>query len=409
MPLWLLFAYGFLLITHFFSGIKYQFGNIYRILPYFLICLFLLYFGHVIGRTLSTKSFYKVRSVKVQSVGLLSVCSSLIFILELLRLNDINLGTRIDDLTISTLGTIGNAFSGLSLLVWLYSLYYYKIDRIKIPLISYFCVLGYVAGGVLSAGRQSIIILCISSIILLIWSSKKSKEDFKKNPNNFVEKSSRPWGVYFIFFLFSSYFIFISAVRSGITDLYDKNVVYEKGFNSTTTETTKNVASFLGGLSDIYIESSYYYSHELIRLDLLYQYYDYPPLFGLGQMTYLERRLQWLIGKQGEASWNQEVIALEDKGRFSSHTWSTFIGNFIVDFGRIGTLFACLFFGLILGVLYRRFKENDCPRTVIRQCVICTGIVFSIQFSPISELIYFIPLVASSFIILIPSIKSVNL
>jgi hypothetical protein len=405
ISLWLVFAYGFLLITHFFSGIKYQFGNIYDILPYFLFCLFLLYFGHVIGRTFKTRTFYRARKVKIHSIGLLSVFGSMIFVIELLRLNEINFGTRINDLTISTIGTIGNALSGLSLLVWLYSLYYYKINQIKLPLIAYLSVLCYVAGGVLSAGRQSIIILCISSIILLIWSSKKTTENFKKRPNIILKRNPVPWGFYFLLLLFSGYFLFVSDVRSGISDLYDKNKAYEEGFNATTTETTKKVSDLLGGFSDIYVESSYYYSHELIRLDLLYKYYDYPPLFGLSQMTYIERRMQWLIGKQGEASWRQEEIALEDKGRFSSHTWSTFVGNFIVDFGRIGALFACLIFGLILGILYRRFKDNDCPRTVVRQCVICTGIVFSIQFSPIAELIYFIPLVFSSFVILLPSTK----
>jgi hypothetical protein len=194
-------------------------------------------------------------------------------------------------------------------------------------------------------------------------------------------------------------------VRSGLSNIFDNVSVYEKEFNATTSESTINLANSLGGFTDIYLESSYYYSHELIRLDLLYQFYDYPPLFGLSQMSYFERRLQWLIGKQGDISWDQQVFALEEKGRFSSHTWSTFIGNFIVDFGRIGTLFACVFFGFLIGIIYRRFKENESPKTIIRQCIICTGIVFSIQFSPISELIYFTPLLFCSFLVLVPNSK----
>jgi hypothetical protein len=402
MSFWLFVAYGFLLITHFFSGIVYHFGNIYSILPYFSICLFLLLIGHLIGRTIKFKSINKHLNVSLNKVGFFSVFGSFIYIYDLLRLNSINFGTRIEDLTISSLGVLGNSISGLSLLVWLYSLYYYRIEKIKIPAIAYFSVIAYVAGGVISAGRQSIFILLISSIILLLWSSKKNKETKKKSPFNIVKNNSKPWGFYLLITFFISYFIFISEVRSGISNIFDKVAVYENGFNATTSKETLNLADALGPFSDIYLESTYYYSHELIRLDLLYQYYDYTPLFGLFQMSYFERRLHWLIGNNGAISWDKQVFALEVKGRFSSHTWSTFIGDFLVDFGRIGTLFACMFFGFLIGILYRRFKDNECPKTIVRQIIICTGIVFSIQFSPIAELIYFIPLLFSFFLVLKP-------
>jgi hypothetical protein len=402
MPIWLFFAYGFLLITHFFSGIIYNFGNIYRILPYFILCIFLLLIGHKVGRTIKFQSLSKVFNVRLKSIGYLSVFGSVIYIYDILRLNSINFGTRIEDLTVSPIGVLGNALSGFSLLVWLYSLYYYRIEKNKIPAIAYFSVLSYVAGGILSAGRQSIIILLVSSLILLIWSSKKNNEIFKNTIFKRIKKNSKPWGFYLFVSLFISYFLFISEVRSGLSNIFDKVDIYENAFNATTSEETLDLANSLGPFSDIYLEAIFYYSHELIRLDLLYQYYDYPPLFGFSQMSYFERRLQWIIGKQGDISWDKQVFALEEKGRFSSHTWSTFVGNFLVDFGRIGTLFACLFFSFLTGIIYRRFKDNECPKTIVRQIIICTGIVFSIQFSPIAELIYFIPLLFSFFLVLKP-------
>ena len=402
MSLWLYLAYGFLLITHFFSGIEYTFGDIYRVLPYFLGCIFLLLLGHRIGRTLQLKAINKNFHVKVKTLGFISVLGSIVFIYDIYRLNSINFGSRIEDLAVSPIGVLGNALSGFSLLVWLYSLYYYKVEKIKIPVIAYFSVLSYVAGGILSAGRQAIIILLISSLILLIWGSKKNKENLKNNPSLGVARNPKPWGFYILLSVFVGYFLFISQVRSGLSDLSAKISVYEKGFNSTTSDKTLNTANNLGGLSDIYIEGIYYYSHELIRLDLLYQYYDYPPIFGLFQMSYIERRLQWLVGKQGEASWEEVEFSLEEKGRFSSHTWSTFVGDYIVDFGRFGALIASFWTGYIAGIFYRRYKQNVCPKSIIRQTVICTGIVFSIQFSPVSELIYFIPLLFSSFLVLKP-------
>jgi hypothetical protein len=121
-------------------------------------------------------------------------------------------------------------------------------------------------------------------------------------------------------------------------------------------------------------------------------------VFGVSQLSYIERRLQWLIGKQGDQNWEQQVKAIEGKGKFSSHTWGTFISNFIIDFGRIGALIACFAIGFLGGLFFNKFKRDHNALTVVRQCLICAGAVFSIQYSPFSELIWAIPLVLSSFL-----------
>lgn len=395
---WLVIAYSFLLITHFFSGIDYFFGNIYRILPYFLSCLTLVLIGERLGRTIKSRpllGYFKISSVKL---GLFSIFGSALFIFDIIRLNEINFGTRIEDFSVSIVGVLGNMASSFGLLVWLTNLYHYRINKSRISLISYLCVISFVAGGVLSAGRQAIILVALSSVILMIWSSKRNKEAYAVSSELRDIKAPKPWGFYVILVLFLTYFMYISAIRSGISNIDNKIAVYEKGFSATTSSETKNIVHNAGGLADIYIEFAYYYSHQLIRLDLLYQNYDFHPLLGLGQMTYFERRLQWLFGKQGEESWKQVEIALEDKGRISSHTWSTFVADYIIDFGRVGALIACLITGLVFGVLFRKFKRNENSSTIVRQCLICGGVVFSIQFSPLAELIYFIPLFLSSFI-----------
>lgn len=392
-----------MLLTHFFSGVDYFSGSMYRILPYFLGFIFLLLLGYKVGQSLLLRPFIRVLYLNVKTVGYIAVTGSVVYIYDLFRLNSINFGFRIEDLEVSLIGTLGNALSGLSLLVWLNSLYYYKVENIKVSFIGYFSVLAYIGGGILSAGRQSIIILLISTVILIAWAAIKNRENINVDYSFAKKKNLIPIGVYLFFLLFVGYFFFISQVRSGLIDLSSKNTVYENGFNSKTSSETFNFASRLGVLSDIYLEGIYYYSHELNRLDLVYEYYDYPPLFGLFQMTYIERRFQWLFGRQGEASWKQVEFALEQKGGFSSHTWSTFVSDYIIDFGRFGALVFSFITGYIAGVFYNIFKHKGGPRTIIRQVIICTGIVFSIQFSPLSELIYFIPLFFSSFLVLSPS------
>jgi hypothetical protein len=177
---------------------------------------------------------------------------------------------------------------------------------------------------------------------------------------------------------------------------------FEKGFNAKTSEQTIKDVHNIGPFTHIYLEALYYYSHELRRLDIFFQNYDYPPLFGLSQMGYVERRLNWIIGDQETKRWNEVVDAVERKGRFNSHTWGTFITNFIMDFGRFGALIACFILGVFVGILFKSFKKKESSFTVVRQVLICAGIAFSIQVSPVSELIWMVPFVFSSFIHIIP-------
>jgi len=392
MSLWLVISYSFLLLTHLFSGITYYVGSITRILPYFLLCLILILIGDHLGKKVRTSSRVKFFKVKLMNLTYASIFGSFLLLFDILRLNGIFFGTRIDDFKISIIGVLGNMLASLGLIAWLTSLYENRINMKKISSFSYLAILAYVAGGVLSAGRQAIILIILSSVILMIWSARKRKE------LKLVKKKNKPWGILVIIILFVSYFLFISFVRSGIFDINNKISSLEKVFNAKVSDETLKDVYQIEPLSDIYIESLFYYSHQLTRLDLLYQNYDYHPLFGLSQLSYFERRLQFLLGKQNEDSWKEVEIALDQKGRFGSHTWGTFISNYIIDFGRLGTLLVCFLTGFLIGIFYRTLKYNETSERIVRRCILLAGVVFSIQFSPLSELIWFFPLVISSFI-----------
>ena len=397
MSFWLILSYSFLLVTHLLSGIFYNVGSITRILPYLFICLSLVLLGEKIGlkiKTRNSKSF----PIKLRTLNLLSIIGSSILVFDLIRMNEIRFGLRIEDHSASIIGVIGNILASLGIIAWLASLYDNRLNGQKISSLSYLSILSYVAGGILSAGRQSVIIITLATLILLIWSAKKNKEKYRINPNVKTKSKSIPWKMLLISFMFFCYFFFISAVRSQIFKLEDKVVMLEKFFNAKISDDALNQAKMIAPFSDIYIESLFYYSHELIRLDLFYQLYDYPPLFGLEQLHYVERRIQGLVGKQNEKSWEEVERSVERKGGFSIHTWGTFITDYIADFGRLGALFACFITGLLSGIFYRKFKIGETQMSVIRQSLICTGIVFSIQFSPFIELIWAFPLIMSSFI-----------
>lgn len=399
MSLWLTISYTFLILTHVFSGISYHSGKVLRILPYFLLCLALLIIGDYLGKKIKTRTDKKVFKININTLALTSIVGSILLISDIFRLNSISFGTRIEDFQISTIGVIGNILSSIGVVVWLKSLYEYRIYGNRISLLSYLSVLSYVSGGILSAGRQAIIIIAISTVIMLIWSNGKKKELEANSLNDtIILKRRKPIGLILILTIFISYFMLISFVRSGIFNINSKMNMLEREFNAKISDQTIKDVNQLKPLSDIYIESLFYYSHELRRLDLIYQYYDYYPLLGLSQLSYVERRVQWLLGKQGDISWNKVEVAIEQKGHFSSHTWGTFITNYIVDFGRFGTLVMCFLSGFIMGILYKSLKDKETPEKIIRHCILLAGIVFSIQYSPLAELIWTFPLIFISFI-----------
>ena len=102
-------------------------------------------------------------------------------------------------------------------------------------------------------------------------------------------------------------------------------------------------------------------------------------------------------------SWQKQEVAIVQQGDFSLHTWGTFITDYIVDFGRFGALLACLLTGLLLGVVYQNLKNKETHIKVIQHCLIISGVIFSIQFSPFHELIWTFPLFFISFIEIINS------
>ena len=396
MSLWLFISFSFLFLVHLFSGISFRVGNPLRILPYVSLCLFLLLIGERFGRSINFISFSNTVKIKLSKLTFTSIFGAVIYVLDLFRLNTINFGLRIDDLQISIVGIIGNVLASVGIIVWLSSLYYNKIFNLKIPFFSYLSAFSYVIGGVLSAGRQAIILLIMSSLIMVLWSSKKRKE------TNIIrihkKKKSFQWGILVGITLIVSYFLVISSVRSQVLDINDKIEMFENGFNAKISKEAIIQANHLGPLSNIYVEGLFYYSHQLTRLDLLFQNYDYYPLLGLSQLGYIERRFQWLFGRQSDISWAEQEFALEQQAGFSSHTWGTFITDYIIDFGRFGTLLACLFTGLLLGVVYKNLKNKETQAKVVQHCLINSGVIFSIQFSPINELIWMFPLFFISFI-----------
>lgn len=395
---WIFISYSFLLLTHFFSGITYLSGNVTRILPYFLFCVLLVIIGEKIGEKYHINFNKRYFKINVYTLFILSTTGTIILLYDIIRLNNINLGMRIEDLQISGFGVLGNLLSSLSIIVWLWCIYQNRINNMKIKFFLYFSFLSYIANGVISAGRHSILVIGSSTIILLIWSYKKRKET-KGTNTSFKLNFKKAIGYLAIFLFFVSYLIFISNTRSGISDINTKINSFENLFLAKLPDNEVKEINKMTILKDFYVEFIFYYSHQLRRLDIIFQNYDHPPLMGLAQFHYIERRVQWLSGYDISAGLEKaDFVATEIKGNFNSHTWGTFVASYIFDFGRFGTLIACFITGVFLGSLKKAMNKYPTPERIIRQVLIISGVLASIQMSPISELNWFFPLLLISFI-----------
>jgi hypothetical protein len=394
MSLWLTVAYSFLLLVHLFSGMNYRAGNLWHILPYVLCCLLLMVLGEQAGARLKITGNIKKIRVTNKQIALAAIAGACMLVYDLLRLNDVTLGLRTADQQISIIGVMGNALAGFGVIPWLLGLGGFVARGVKIPLWSYCSFLAYGVVSVVTAGRQALFLLLLSSLIMVVWGAAKRKE------LNIYFRFTRKkiMGLAVLASLFVGYFIFLSNTRTQIMNIDNKMNIYGNAVNAKFSAPTRKMVHAMGALDDIYAEALMYYSHELRRLDLIYRYYDYSPQCGLSQLHYVERRLRWLLGDDfADKAWAAQEKALEPFS-FSSLTWGTFITGFIVDFGRVGALVACFVSGLLFGVCYRKLKNEETASRVVQHCIMLAGVLFSVQYSPFAEMCFTFPVVALFFI-----------
>lgn len=389
LPFWVAIAYSFLLFAHIISPYHYTTIRWWMILPYVAICMIALIGGYHQGIKKPLKILRNIGGVRINTLFYLSLVGACILTFDFLRNNTVTLGMRVEDQNLSGVGVIGASLCHLSIIVWLADLYKYERYSEKLKVRSILAPVCYVAFTILSGGRQAILLLLLSSGITVLYAVKYRRVIDGTRPKRII-----PIIFYVFVAVIGVYFSTVSLLRSQISDIDNKMDMFE----GSTTVMDKSFRDFNRDFfaADFFCEFAYYYAHEFPKLDILFKYYDYPPTLGFSQLHYIERRFQWLWGDWVEKSWDAVVDASEKKANFSSHTWGTFLSNYIIDYGRLGTIFMCFITGLVCASCYSRRKFDNLSY-IARQVWISSGIIFSIQFSPFSELCWFVPLIVTSF------------
>ena len=120
LPIWILLAYSFLLLSHIFSPFTFHSGDYENILIYVFFALFLLIIGFYLGLSSNFPIVRSFFSININKLFYISVLGGGLAAFDFFRLNTIVLGMRIEDQQLSTIGVLGTFLSCFGIIVWLY-------------------------------------------------------------------------------------------------------------------------------------------------------------------------------------------------------------------------------------------------------------------------------------------------
>lgn len=388
---WLVIGWSFSFGLYLFSGIVYYYKlSFFAGLYYWGIC-----FAVIIGFSLSKKYRFAIRAIQNVSVVpqvntltktthfLYSICvvlGSLLVVFDIMRLNVISFNLH-SQLKISGIGNIGIVMSGLGLILWLYECIYAIKNNVRFRPIAMVYIICYLAPALITSGRQSILIMAVSTFVVLFYCfSKWPKYKYKT----------------YIFFplilAIIGLFIYTTIISASRTDVSNKIDLFNHIYKSSISDETVWLLDKMGAFKTIVMEILYYYSHELSMFEILFSYYDGPIFLGMSQLSLLARNIPAGKGKTvSDIIWKY-YDAMSDRAGVYSHVWRSAAGNCFVDFGIAGGLFYALVIGYIVGRFYRKRQLNDSPYSIVGLALMCAGMLFAMQFSPLCEAYWVYPM-----------------
>ncbi len=383
-----------LLIIFFFSGIIYNYQL--KFSGILFICLSFL--SHLIFFNLSKSTRKKVESnslinlkFPVLPLFILSLIGCIFWTIDVFQNNIIIFGERINNFSISTFGVISYVFLDLSLIVWISVLFLYKRYSLKIPFYGFISFIIFILPAIITAGRQPLLVISVSTLLVLIGVKKDLSFSIRKKSNRFLTNFFFYIFSLGLFVIISSYAIFISNFRD-ITDDFDSKLFLAQLLsNMKVSNEGLYFLNLFGGLRSFILDLQIYYSHQLSMLQILIDYWPGRLFFGSVQFAYISRRfpLEWGYNKDF-AYLILDQIAI--KTNTYSHVWRTALGEYLIDFGYIGSLIFSSLMGFLMGKSYKNFINSKRINDFVMLIIFCVYSVFTIQASPFAESSWAYPL-----------------
>lgn len=388
---WLLIGWIFSFGLYTFSGISYYYKlSLSAGLFYWGVCLavvigFRFSQRHrlVFGMTSSVRLIPRLSTMTRKSYRLYSgvvIFGSILVVFDILRLNVISFSLH-SSLNISGIGNIGILMSSLGLILWLYECIYAIQNNVKFRLVAIICTIAYLIPALITSGRQSILIMAVSSFVVLFYC-------FSKWPNY-------KYKVYIygpVILVVIGLFVYTTLISASRTAVSNKIELFNFMYKSSISEETIGILDKLGPFRTIIMEILFYYSHELSMFEILFSMYDGPHFFGMSQLSLLARNIPAGNGKTiSDLLWTYYDRISNQAGVYA-HVWRSAAGNCFVDFGIVGGLVFALLIGYFVGAFYKRSRRNDSAYSTVGLSLICAGMLFAMQFSPICEAYWIYPM-----------------
>lgn len=275
--------------------------------------------------------------------------------------------------SISTVGVIGKIMSLSGILLWLYDCVYAVENDKKIPIDAFAAAAFYMMPALLTSGRQSMIIFIAATASALGFTFLRHRK-YRYMKHILIVVAC-------IFVLLIGFCVYVAVFRQYTTDKTD---VFEDMFSCTVSKGTIAVLNKTGFLKSLILEVVGYYSHEMPMFQLFFDNWNGPYYLGTSQLTVISQNLPAGSSFHYDRMW-AFLQNIADKNGVYSHTWRSFAANFIIDFGFVGAFFVVFAVGFLIGWLYRRAIRRRRVYDTVLLSMICAGMFFSMQYSPLAE------------------------
>jgi oligosaccharide repeat unit polymerase len=304
-------------------------------------------------------------------ISLFGLC---LYFFDIYRLNTFDIGMRNLNLDVSLIGTIGSFLIYSSMFVWLYELAYVIRNNKRITIFLCFPLVIYLAPNVIVGGRQSFMIVFISTFCVFVYLIRENKQyKYKKKL------------VLSALIVMVGFILYNSFVIKHRTVYDDMNRHYEIAIGNEVSKETLDIIKRTGVFQNQFLQFLHYYSHEIPSFALILQEYEHYPLFGMFQLNYISRRLPESLGLDYMLA-RDEIERISFNSGTRATLYRTVLGGFIVDFGRAGSLIILGLVGFLMGRSRKKFRKRESLYRLVIQAMLCSAIVFSVEYSPFYEI-----------------------
>ena len=378
---WLSLFWGLSIGTFWVGDVKYA---SYGFSVYFIIFFTLCLSAFIIGRRIGLKSTVRVfdkssDTIVFKKFTWLGIFGVILYLYDSIRLNgfgflELEIGGR-KELELSIIGTFGALLLPITLLQGLAMFAKELINKNKFSFKACFILLLFALPSTMTGGRESIL-YCVIGIISLYG--------FKFSLNRKVILSPKRENKGKKYYINKALAItIISLILWGVfeisTSRFSSGVISHFIYTNDVPNSVVEEGDSWGDFGFLYYNILSYFGHQIPFLDFTLKEYDGPYMWGFFEFNIFARRLgidYTLVFERLERLQEQHNAQSFRGG------WNTILGSFICDFGRIGTIIACYFCGLVLGKIRKKINGSLDIRYSVLVALLCLSAFSTVQLGP---------------------------